>query len=306
MLTLSSLQGTFTALVTPFVDSPSKTIDWVALDRLLDEQREAKVTGIVVCGTTGESPTLTDRERQDILMHTLEYLKGTGIAVIANIGTHCTQETIERARLAEKDGVHGLMVVTPYYNKPDQEGLFAHFMAVAEAVSCPLILYNVPARTGVDLMTDTIARICDRAPHVLGVKESTGNVLRTQQIVSNWGDRIAVLSGEDQIVLPMIAVGAKGVISVTANLLPAAVGRVVRLGLEGRLEEARCAHLELVAVHAAMLQETNPVPIKAALALQGWIQNSLRLPLVPAKQATRDHLSSVLETYHKRQRERDY
>jgi 4-hydroxy-tetrahydrodipicolinate synthase len=292
------LRGTYTALVTPFSADAARSIDWAAFEKLVEAQVAGGVTGLVPCGTTGESPTLTHEEQHEVIDRCVKAAKGR-VQVIAGTGSNSTREAISLSQAAEKSGADAVMVVVPYYNKPTQQGLYQHFLAVAASVKCPVIVYNIPGRTSIDLTTETLARICADAKNVVGVKEATGNVLRAQEIVRTLGDRVSVLSGDDALTLPMIACGAKGVISVTSNVLPALVSRATRLALEGKMEEARKAHLSLVPVHEAMFIEANPSPIKAALAMRGMMTDAVRGPLVPASEATRARLASVLAAAEK-------
>jgi 4-hydroxy-tetrahydrodipicolinate synthase len=288
------LRGTYTALVTPFCDDPLKSIDWPAFDKLVEAQIAGGVTGLVPCGTTGESPTLSHDEQAEVVRRTVKLARGRA-QVIAGTGSNATREAIALSQEAERAGVDAVMVVVPYYNKPTQEGLYRHYAAVAGAVKCPIVIYNIPGRTGIDLATETLVRIARDCVNVVGVKEATGNVLRAQEIVRTLGDRLAVLSGDDALTLPMIACGARGVISVTSNVLPAQVARATRLALEGELDDARKAHLALLAVHEAMFIEANPGPAKAALAMRGAMTDVVRGPLVAAGEATRKRVAQALE-----------
>lgn len=295
------LEGTYTALVTPFRDDAAQSIDWAAFDALVEAQIAGRVDGVVPCGTTGESPTLNHEEHLEVVKRAVKVAAGR-VQVIAGTGSNSTREAIAMSREAERAGVSAVMVVVPYYNKPTQEGLFRHFVAVAQAVSCPVVIYNIPGRTGIDLAEGTLARICDAAANVVGCKEATGNVLRAQSLACKLGGRISILSGDDALTLPMIAVGARGVISVTSNVLPAEVSRATRLALEGKLEEARRAHLALVPVHEAMFIEANPGPAKAALAARGKMQEVVRGPLAPVTDATRKAIVAALDEYARRER----
>src|SRR5581483_5170604 len=211
-----NLFGTFTAVVTPF--SADRSIDWPAFDTLLRAQVAAKVAGVVPCGTTGESPALHAKEQLEVIGRTVLACKGKCL-VVAGTGSASTEHAIELSKAAEKAGADAVMVVVPYYNKPTQAGLREHFVAVAASVKCPVVIYNIPGRTGIDLLPDTVASILDASPNVRGMKEATGNVLRCQELVRRFGDRLTVLSGDDSLTLPMIAVGARGVISVASNIL---------------------------------------------------------------------------------------
>ena len=288
-----TLSGTYTALVTPFFAEAPHAVDWASLDALVDAQVKGGVTGLVPCGTTGESPTITHEEHEEIIRRVVKRAAGR-VQVIGGTGSNSTATAIDLSQDAEKSGVDAVMVVVPYYNKPTQEGLYRHFVAVARAVKCPVVLYNVPARTGIDLSCDTFARIVGDAPNVVGMKEATGNVLRTQEIVRRLGSRVSVLSGDDALTLGIVAVGGRGVISVTSNVLPREVSRATKLALEGKHEEARQAHFALLPVHEAMFLEANPGPAKAALAMRGKMSDAVRGPLAPAGEATRKALAAIL------------
>lgn len=291
-MTALRLTGTLTALVTPF--SPDgESLDFAALDALVEAQLAGGVSGLVPCGTTGESPTLTDEEQIAVVRRVVEVTKKR-VPVIAGTGSFSTKKTISASKAALAAGADGVMVVMPYYNKPSQDGLRAHVLAVAKAVGAPIVLYNIPGRSVVDLSTDTTARICEAAPNVVAIKDATGNVLRCQDVVRRLGDRLTVLSGDDGLTVPMMAAGAQGVISVTSNVLPGAVSEVTRLALAGDYAAARAAHLALLEVHAAMFVEPNPAPAKAALASLGKMSDAVRLPLVAASEATRKLVGEAL------------
>ncbi|MBX3208631.1 MAG: 4-hydroxy-tetrahydrodipicolinate synthase [Labilithrix sp.] len=290
-------EGTFTALVTPFKDDLS--IDWDAFDRLVEGQIAAGVQGIVPCGTTGESPALDHEEQLELFKRCVSLAKGKCI-VLAGTGTNGTRSTIASSQAAVRAGVDAVMVVVPYYNKPTQEGLRRHYVDVAAAVDAPVVVYNIPARTGIDLTTDTLARICEGAPNVVAVKEATGNVLRAQEIVRAIGSRIAVLSGDDTLTLPMISIGARGVISVTSNLYPAEVTKTTRLALDGKWDDARREHLALCNVHEAMFVEANPSPVKAALAHHGRMKDVVRGPLASISEPARAKVIAAVKTYEAR------
>lgn len=290
-------EGTFTALVTPFKDDLS--IDWDAFDKLVDGQIQGGITGIVPCGTTGESPALDYEESLELIRRCVKLAKGKCM-VLAGTGTNATKSTIANCQAAAKAGADAVMVVTPYYNKPTQDGLYHHFVSAAASMELPLVVYNIPGRSVIDLSTDTLARICDTAKNVVAVKEATGNVLRAQENVRRLGSRITVLSGDDTLTLPMIAVGAKGVISVTSNVLPAEVARATKLALDGRFEEARREHLALCGVHESMFIEANPACPKAALAHLGRMKDVVRGPLVKCSDAARAKVIAALDAYESR------
>lgn len=290
----STFEGTYTALVTPFKDDGA--IDWEAFDRLVEAQIEGGVQGIVPCGTTGESPALDHEEQLELVRRCAKLAKGR-VTVLAGTGTNSTKGTIALSQAAERAGADAVMVVVPYYNKPTQAGLCDHYANVAASVSCPIVVYNIPGRTGIDLAADTLARICERAPNVVATKEATGNVLRAQEIARVLGPRCTILSGDDSLTLPMIAVGARGVISVTSNLYPAEVVAATRLALDGKIEEARRAHLALCGVHEVMFVEANPSPVKAALAHKGRMKDVVRGPLARITESGRAKVLAAVQAY---------
>lgn len=287
------LEGTYTALVTPFADDTARSIDWESYALLIESQAEGGVTGVVPCGTTGETPTLSEAEQHELVRRTVEMVHGR-MQVVVGVGSNSTAHTVLLAQSAEKAGADAIMVVVPYYNRPSQEGLLEHFTTVAAAVRVPIVAYNVPSRSAQDLHADTLLKLLDRAPNVVATKEATGNVVRAQELVRRAGDRLSVLCGDDALTLPMIAVGARGVISVTSNVVPGDVAEVTRLALAGSFDEARRAHFALLPLHEAMFLEPNPTPVKAALALRGIGNGLCRLPLLAASSAVRERLSTLL------------
>jgi 4-hydroxy-tetrahydrodipicolinate synthase len=290
------IEGTYTALVTPLRDEAGQPIDWNAFDELLERQIAGGVSGVVPCGTTGESPTLSHEEHAELIERTVKRVSGR-VQVIAGTGSNSTREAIAMSQHAERCGADAVMVVVPYYNRPTQDGLRGHFCQVASSVRVPVVVYNIPARTGVDLAAETLLRIAESAPNVIAIKEATGNVVRAQQIVRMMGPRMTVLSGDDALTLAMVAVGARGVISVTSNVLPAETTRATKLALDGVLEPARRAHLALLPVHESMFLEASPAPIKAALALRGLGTDVVRPPLARCTDTTRKAVASALEAY---------
>jgi len=289
-------EGTYTALVTPFLDAPGQPIDWPTLDALVDAQVAAGIAGVVPCGTTGESPTLSHAEHAQVIERTIKRVAGR-VQVIAGAGSNSTREAVDLVEHAERAGADAVMVVVPYYNKPTQEGLFRHFVEIAAHTKLPVVVYNIPGRSVVDLAPETLARICAASPNVVAAKEATGNVLRAQKLAQMLGDRLVVLSGDDPLTLPMIAVGARGVISVTSNVLPAEVARATKLALDGKVEEARRAHLALLPVHEAMFVEANPGPVKAALAIRGVGTGAVRSPIVAPAEPARAVIAAALDAY---------
>jgi 4-hydroxy-tetrahydrodipicolinate synthase len=294
MTSVARFEGTFTALVTPF--NTDLSIDWESFDRFVEGQLAGGVSGIVPCGTTGESPALDHEEQLELVKRCVKIASKKAV-VLAGTGTNSTRSTIALSQAAVKAGADAVMVVVPYYNKPTQDGLRQHYVDVAAAVDAPVVVYNVPGRTSIDLTTETLARICEAAPNVVAVKEATGNVLRAQEIVRTLGSRLAVLSGDDALTLPMVAVGARGVISVTSNVYPAEVSRATRLALEGKVEEARREHLALCPVHEVMFVESNPAPAKAALAYLGRMKDVVRGPLVRISEPARAKVVAAIKAY---------
>lgn len=291
---MTTLRGTYTALVTPFRDDAARSIDWDAYERLIEQQIAGGVEGLVPAGTTGESPAFSEAEHLELLKKTVQYAKGR-VQVVAGTGSNSTAHSVHLSRAAAELGVDAVMAVVPYYNKPSQEGLFQHFAAVAAAMPLPVVVYNIPGRSAQDLAADTLLRLLDAAPNVVATKEATGNVLRAQELLRRAGSRITVLSGDDALTLPMIAVGAAGVISVTSNVLPAEVSAATRLTLSGDFAAALVAHRRLLPLHELMFVEPNPGPVKAALALEGLGNGLVRLPMVPAADALRDRLATAVQ-----------
>lgn len=269
--------GSMVAVVTPMTEAGD--IDLQAWERLLQWHAQQGTDAVVVVGTTGESPTVTLAEAGELVRRAVMVL-GDRVPVIAGTGTNSTASTIERTRTLAAAGAQAALVVTPYYNKPTQEGLYQHFRAVADASPIPLILYNVPSRTGVDLLPDTVVRLATH-PRILGVKESTGSLARVEELVARCGKDLEIYSGEDPIAVQSIAAGARGLISVTANVAPALMHEMCEHALAGRLEAAEAIDDRLQGLHRALFTESNPIPVKWAVAELGHIPGGLRLPLTP-------------------------
>ena len=289
-------EGTYTALVTPFSPTEGQPIDWEAFDAVVADQVAGGITGLVPCGTTGESPTLTHEEHVAVVKRTVARARGKA-QIIAGTGSNSTKTAIELSKEAEAAGVDAVMVVVPYYNKPTQEGMYRHFVAVARSVKCPVVIYNIPGRSAVDLSADTLSRIAKDAPNVVATKEATGNVLRAQELVRRHGEALTVLSGDDALTLAMIAVGAKGVISVTSNVAPGAVTKATALALAGDMKAALAAHQALLPLHEVMFIESNPAPAKAALAHRGLLRDVVRGPLAEASEGARAAVIAALKAY---------
>ncbi|PIE05752.1 MAG: 4-hydroxy-tetrahydrodipicolinate synthase [Sorangium cellulosum] len=296
-----SLSGAFTALVTPFT-SDARGLDVEAFETLVQSQLDAGISGLVPCGTTGESPTLSDQEKYEIISRTARFAKGK-VPILAGSGSNCTETSIHSSQAALEAGADAVMIVMPYYNKPSQEGMFQHVTTIAKQIGgAPVVLYNIPGRSVVDLHTDTLARIVDVCPNVVALKDATGNVVRCQEVACRFGDDLAVMSGDDGITLGMMASGAKGVISVTSNLYPDRVAAVCRAVESGDLALAKKLHFSLLPVHGVMFVEPNPGPVKAALAHKNRIHLALRLPLCSPSQANRKLVVDTITAYDARTR----
>lgn len=284
------IQGAWTAIVTPLRGGK---VDVGALEALVEEQIQGGIDGLVPCGTTGEAPTLSLDEHELVVRTTLAVARGR-VPVMAGCGSNDTHKAIELTRLAKRCGAQAALHVMPYYNKPTQDGLVAHMTAILKEAPLPTVVYNVPTRTVTDLLPETVARMARELPDVVGVKEASGNVLRSQKIVELVGERLAVLSGDDAMTLPILSVGGVGVVSVTSNLVPGRVADVCRAWARGDVAGARALHFALLPLHEVLFVETSPAPVKAALQLLGKMEDELRLPLVGVTPATRDKLASVL------------
>lgn len=285
-------QGSFVALVTPF---RAGRLDEAALRALVEFQIANGTHGLIPCGTTGESPSLTAAEWERVAEIVLAQAAGR-VPVLIGTGTNNTDVTIERTRRARELGADGALVVTPYYNRPTQEGLYQHFAAIANAVDLPLMLYNVPGRTGANLLPETVARL-GRISSIVALKEASGSVEQASQMVAIAGSELTVLSGDDALTLPMMSVGARGVVSVVANIAPRPVATLVELMLAGDLPAARALHHQLADLTRALFIETNPIPVKAVASWLGLCTSEVRLPLVPLSPASEGRLRHVWARY---------
>ena len=283
--------GAMTALVTPMRDGQ---VDEPALRSLVEWQIAEGIDGLIPCGTTGESATLTAAEHARVIKIVVEAAKKR-VPIIAGAGSNSTAEAIALSNHAREAGADGLLHITPYYNRPTQEGLFLHFTAIAAATKLPIVLYNVPARTGCDLLPETIERLAKASTQFVGVKEATGTVQRTQQILSRIGDRLTILSGDDAINLPLYSVGARGCISVVSNVAPQLVANIWDAWEARDIHRARALHYESLPLADALFWEASPIPSKAALAMMGKLTNDLRLPLHPLTDAPKVKLRALLE-----------
>jgi 4-hydroxy-tetrahydrodipicolinate synthase len=282
-------KGVITALVTPFRDD---RIDEEALRRLVDAQIRAGIDGLVPVGTTGESPTLSTEEHIRVIEIVVQETRKR-VPVLAGTGGNATREAIELTQAAKAVGADGTLQVTPYFNKPTQDGLYRHFKAVADAAPLPMVVYNVPGRTGCDLLPETIARLCE-LPLVVGVKEATGNLQRAAQIISRVGDRLSLLSGDDATALPFYALGGNGCISVVSNVAPADMAAMWDAAAAGNWSKARELHYKLFPLSEGLFIEANPIPVKAALAMMGKIADEIRPPLYPMAGAGRENVRKIL------------
>lgn len=284
------IQGSMVALVTPM--NPDNSLDWVSLHKLVDWHLEQGTHGIVAVGTTGESPTLIVEEHLEVIRRVVDQVNGR-IPVIAGTGANSTLEAIEWTSAAKDIGADACLLVTPYYNKPTQEGLFLHHEHIAKAVAIPQILYNVPGRTGIDMKTDIVLRLA-QVPNIIGIKEATGDIARAQDLIAQAPKEFAVISGDDATAVELILAGGKGDISVTANVVPRAIAQMCELALAGNASEARALNEQLMPLHRAMFVESNPIPVKWAVAQMGLIQTGIRLPLTPLSAQYHPQVQSAL------------
>ncbi|WP_447978680.1 4-hydroxy-tetrahydrodipicolinate synthase [Candidatus Nitrospira bockiana] len=284
--------GSLVAIVTPFQNG---RVDERALGDLIEFQIANGTDGIVPCGTSGESATLSYEEHHRVVAFCVEAVRRR-VPVIAGTGSNSTDEAIALTKHAKSAGADGALLITPYYNKPTQEGLYRHYKAIAEAVDLPLVLYNIPGRTSVNMLPATVARLASFRT-IVAIKEGSGSLQQVSEIIQACGDRITVLSGDDPLTLPMMAVGAKGVITVTANIAPRDMAALVDAFSAGDLQEAKRLHYKLYPLFTALFYETNPIPVKEALGLMGKIQPELRLPLCPLSSENRDKLARALKDY---------
>lgn len=290
----SKYAGTWTALITPFKNGK---IDWEAVAGLVEKQIEGNVTGILVIGTTGESPTLTESEQKELISRVREMIDGRCM-LMAGCGTNSTAKSVEKAREAAEAGAEVLLVVNPYYNKPTPEGLYQHFKAVAEATELPVVLYNIKGRTGVNVDTDTLVRIVEACPNVVGVKEASGDFEQMQEVIARRvREDFVVLSGDDGITCKLIAAGGDGVVSVASNIVPGRVSEMVRLGLAGESEAAAVLDEELQRMFDELFTETNPIPVKYAAHKMGLCELEYRLPMCEPSARAAGVVDEMLTNY---------
>lgn len=286
--------GSIVALITPFKEGE---VDYEALGRLIDFHVNNGTDAILVCGTTGESPTLTFEEHDKVVEFAVKHAAGR-IKVIAGTGANATHEAVHLTAHAKEVGADAALLVVPYYNKPTQEGIYRHFATVAEEVDIPIILYNIPSRTGVEIAVDTIYRLVSDHPNIVGSKESTPNMDRISEIRKRLGGNFSILSGDDSLTLPMMALGAVGVVSVVSNVLPKEVKALTTFALEGRFDKAREIHYYLYDLFKVLFIETNPIPVKTACWMMGMCEKEFRLPLCEMKPENEAKLREVLKRYN--------
>ncbi len=286
-------RGTFTALVTPFRDG---AIDTSAFEKLIEAQIAAGITGIVAVGTTGESPTVSPEEREQLIRLSVT-TANKRCQVLAGTGSNATHHAVRDTKTAEKLGVDGALLVAPYYNKPSQEGLFRHFKTIAEATSLPIMLYNIPGRCGVDIGTDTVVRLARQCQNIVSIKEASGSVERISELRARLPESFTILSGDDSLTLPFMSVGAVGVVSVASNLFPAEVCALVHAYQSGDVKSAVKLHRKLFPLFKDLFIEPNPVPIKTALGWHGAMSGEVRLPLCQMSDSNQARLRKTLDEF---------
>src|SRR6267143_5733544 len=286
-------RGTYTALVSPFQDGG---LDLPALEKLIEEQIAAGITGLVAVGTTGESPTLSHEEKEQVIRITVEIAKGR-CQVLAGTGSNSTHAAVTATEAAAKMGVDGMLVVAPYYNKPSQEGLFRHFQAIAQSTKSPLMLYNIPGRCAVDIGPETVERLAVGCRNIVAIKEASGSVDRVSDLRARLPEAFTILSGDDSLTLPFMSVGAVGVVSVASNLFPAEVCALVQAFRAGDTKSAQDQHLKMLPIFKDLFIEPNPVPVKTALAWRGEISGEVRLPLCDMTEANAARLRTTLDAF---------
>jgi 4-hydroxy-tetrahydrodipicolinate synthase len=288
-------RGTFTALVTPFRYGD---LDPAAFEKLIETQIAAGIDGVIAVGTTGESPTLSHDEREEVIRLAITIANGR-CKVLAGTGSNSTQHAIADTKMAEKLGVDGALVVAPYYNKPNQEGLFRHFKAIAAETKLPIMLYNIPGRCGVDIGADTVVRLAEACGNIMSIKEASGSVERVGELRSRLPEAFTILSGDDSLTLPFMSLGAVGVVSVASNLFPSEVCALVRAYQSGDVKSAEQLHRKMLPIFKDLFIEPNPVPAKTALGWRGVMSAEVRLPLCEMSDANQQRLRKTLEAFEK-------
>ncbi len=289
---MQNFSGVWTALITPMTESG---VDYVALEKLIEEQVKGGVKGLIAVGTTGESPTLDPEEHIVVIKKVIEFAKGR-VPVVAGTGANCTREAVHLTREADEAGADGFLLVAPYYNKPSQEGLFLHFSEVAKCTSKPIFLYSIPGRCGIEISNDVALRLREKFPHICVMKEAGGKAEKAGDLCAKAGDKICVLSGDDGLTIDFMKVGAKGVISVASNIIPARMVEMVDLMLNGETEKAQAISDSLAGLFKALFVEPNPVPVKTAMFLKGMISSPyVRLPLCKMTDENIEYLKEELK-----------
>jgi 4-hydroxy-tetrahydrodipicolinate synthase len=286
-------EGAFTALVTPFKNGK---IDYDALEKHIEFQIAQGIDGVLPMGTTGESPTVSFEEHEEFIRRVVKIVNGR-VKVLAGTGANSTSEAVWLTKCAEDAGVDAALSVNPYYNKPTQKGLIAHYEQIAKSTKLPIILYNIPGRTGVNFLPESIKELLNRVDNVVAMKEASGDINQMMRLVELCGDKLTLLSGDDNLLLPLLSIGGKGVISVLSNILPADVRKVITLFNENKLDEAKALFYKLLPLCRAMFLETNPIPVKTAMAMMGFCSDELRLPLTPLSDENKKTLRKTLEEY---------
>lgn len=286
-------EGLFTAMVTPFKNG---RIDYDATEKLIERQIAGGVDGLVPVGTTGESPTVSFEEHKEFISKVVKFVGGR-VKVIAGTGSNSTAEAICLSKSARDHGVDGLLLVNPYYNKPTQQGLIRHFSEIAKSVDIPVVLYNIPGRTGVNFLPENIKKLVDECPNIVAIKEASGDISQMMRVIELCGDRLTLLSGDDNLLLPVLSIGGRGVISVLSNIIPADVKKVITLYENGRIDEARKQFYRILPLCRGMFLETNPIPVKKAMELMGLCSGEIRLPLTPLSEQNTSVLAEMLSNY---------
>jgi 4-hydroxy-tetrahydrodipicolinate synthase len=292
MMKEKSLQGVITALVTPFDNNGD--IDYGALKKLIDFQIAEGIDGIVVCGTTGESATLTLKEKMSVISKSIEFAAGR-VWLIAGTGSNETQAAMDLTIFAKEQGADAALIVTPYYNKPTQDGLFEHYRLIADNVHIPIILYNVPGRTGLNMLPETQLKIAQTCKNVIATKEASGNLEQMMQIIAGAPEHFALLSGDDALTLPIISIGGKGVVSVLSNYAPGLFGKCVKSALKGDYKTAKAIHYSLFDLMRLNFIESSPIPVKCALSLMGYAEEVYRMPILPIKPENKKKIKAALK-----------
>ena len=292
-ITTKKLVGMGVALVTPFTADGS--VDFDALGRLVEYQIKNKADYLVILGTTAETPTLLEQEKEAIKSFIVERVAGR-VPLVLGVGGNCTASVVEQAKNVDSRTFSAILSVTPYYNKPSQEGIYQHYKAVAESSSVPVILYNVPGRTGVNMTAQTTLRLAREFDNIVAIKEASGNITQMDEIIENKPENFVVISGDDGVTFPLITLGAVGVISVIGNAFPAEFSKMVRLALNGEYESARKIHAKFNELFSLLFVDGNPAGVKSMLSMMGFIENRLRLPLVPTSIATDERMKQILDT----------